>query len=103
MAKDKLPNPIHFPARLYQNNLVAINRFNDLVKKGCYGDIWLVSTTHWASEGTWILFKRPELTIMDKMLKHNHNANPKPWTPPPSTQKYNPDKYTELDEDEGEE
>lgn len=82
MAKEQLPKPIHFQAHLFSESSAKM-RFDELVKRGCYKDIYLISTTHWAGLGFWIMFEVPDLNPgMDKLIKHKHNPNPKPWVPP---------------------
>lgn len=90
MAKNKLPRPIHFqmdcPWPSKQSMVVeaqAKQRFKELVDKGCYADLYLIYSSHWASQGIWIEFKLPNLHALDVLIKHVHNKNPKPWIPPP--------------------
>lgn len=83
-----IPKPIHFPSI---SEDAARKRFKDLVKMGCFSDIYLIYTTHWAAKGCWITFELPAMGIDDVVLDNHHNPKPKPWVGPPKKN---------LDEDE---
>lgn len=84
----RLPKPIYFPMDCPwpsdESKVIdaqARKRFNQLVAKKCYSDLYLIYSMHWASQGIWIEFKEVKLSPLDTLIVHKHNANPKPWVP----------------------